>query len=99
MAEQVNIDLSDSARSPGLLPTGTPTAKRSPFGLPGLPASTRAIFDQLRARSKQALPAAPAAVPPVAPKPWLKYGLIGLAVVGGVAVLSRGRKKGRKRHG
>lgn len=79
-------------RSPGLLPTGT----RSPFRIPFMPKS---VMDQIRARSKQALPAAPAAVPPVAPKPWLKYGLIGLAVVGGFAALSRGPKKGPKRHG
>lgn len=99
MAEQVNIDLSDtSARSPGLLPTGTPGVRsRNPFMPQGM-RKVQDMMNQIRAKAKQALPAAPATVPPdSAPVPWVKYGLIGAAVVVGFKLFSG--KKGSVRHG
>lgn len=84
MAEAVNIDLSDtSQRSPGLLPTGI---RRIPF-------MPKSVMDQIRAKAKQALPAAPATVPPVAPG-FKVNPIVALAGVGLVAFLVF-RKKGK----
>lgn len=52
-----NIDLSDTQRSPGQLPTRTPLPARFPF-------TSKSWMDQIRAKAKQALPAAPVALPP-----------------------------------
>jgi hypothetical protein len=92
--DALNLDLSDTAnRSPGMLPTGTPAKRSSPF-LPRLPKSTQALFDQIRAKAKQALPAAPAAVPPTAPA--FKLGLLGWGLLGVEGYLLLFRKKEKK---
>ncbi len=103
MAENINMDLSDTAaRSPGLLPTTSATLlknmKRASAFLPKLPnTGAGAIFDQIRAKAKQALPAAPAAVLPEAPTKISPL-VWGLAAAAGCFLIFR-KKKGVKKHG
>jgi hypothetical protein len=86
MADAINLDLSDTKRSPGLLPVRTPLPSRIPF------MSTK-VMNQIRAKAKQGLPAAPATVPPVA-SGFKVNPIVALAGVGLVAFLVF-RKKGK----
>jgi hypothetical protein len=89
--DTVTLDLSDTKRSPGLLPVRTPLPSRIPF------VSTK-VMDQIRAKAKQALPAAPATVPPVAPG-FKVNPIVALAGVGLVAFLVFRGKKGAPARG
>jgi hypothetical protein len=98
--ETVSVDVGPAAPlvPGGIIAPASSATKRNPFGLPRLPKATGAIFDQIRAKAKQALPAAPAALPPSegsapAATPWVKYGLIGTAVFVGYKLLSGGKKR------
>ncbi len=80
----------------GIIASPTTTKRStSPFAI-RLPKATQAIFDQIRAKSKQALPAAPAATLPTAPAPAFKLGMLGWGLLGLGGYMLLFRKKGKQ---